>query len=74
MDPASDLRFNAGLGMLLATLAGWTWWPLAIAAVLFFVAGTEIRLRAEEGLLAERFLGEFAAYRRSTWAYIPLIR
>jgi protein-S-isoprenylcysteine O-methyltransferase Ste14 len=61
-------------GMLLATLAAWTWWPLAIASVLFFVVGTEIRVRAEEGLLADRFQAEFAAYRRSTWAYIPFIR
>jgi protein-S-isoprenylcysteine O-methyltransferase Ste14 len=61
-------------GMLLATLAAWTWWPMAIAAVLFFVTGTEIRVRAEEGLLAARFQAEFAAYRRSTWAYIPFIR
>jgi protein-S-isoprenylcysteine O-methyltransferase Ste14 len=62
------------LGMLLATLAGWTWWPMAIASVLFFIVGTEIRVRAEEGLLAGRFPAEFAAYRKSTWAYIPLIR
>jgi protein-S-isoprenylcysteine O-methyltransferase Ste14 len=61
-------------GMLLATLAAWTWWPLAIASVLFFVAGTEIRVRAEEGLLAERFGAEFQEYRLSTWAYIPFVR
>jgi protein-S-isoprenylcysteine O-methyltransferase Ste14 len=62
------------LGMLLATLAAWTWWPLAVASLLFFVVGTEIRVRAEEGLLAERFKAQFAEYQRSTWAYIPFIR
>jgi protein-S-isoprenylcysteine O-methyltransferase Ste14 len=62
------------LGMLLATLAAWTWWPMAIAALLFFLAGTEIRVRAEERLLAEHFQGEFVAYRKGTWAYIPFIR
>jgi protein-S-isoprenylcysteine O-methyltransferase Ste14 len=61
-------------GMLVATLAAWTWWPLAIASLLFFVAGTEIRVRAEEGLLAERFQAQFAEYKRSTWAYVPFIR
>lgn len=62
------------LGMLLATLAAWTWWPMAIASLLFFIAGTEIRVRAEDRLLTERFLAEFAAYRRGTRAYIPFIR
>jgi protein-S-isoprenylcysteine O-methyltransferase Ste14 len=62
------------LGMLLATLAAWTWWPMAIASVLFFLAGTEVRIRAEERLLADRFQAEFAQYRKSTSAYIPLIR
>jgi protein-S-isoprenylcysteine O-methyltransferase Ste14 len=62
------------LGMLVATLLAWTWWPMLIASLVFFVAGTEIRVRAEERLLADRFQAEYAAYRKRTWAYIPLLR
>jgi len=62
------------LGMLLATLLAWTWWPLLIASLLFFLAGTEIRVRAEERLLAARFRDEYSAYRAGTWAYIPYLR
>lgn len=62
------------LGMLLATLAAWTWWPLALGSVIAFLAGTEIRIRAEERLLAERFGASFSAYRGRTHAYIPFIR
>jgi protein-S-isoprenylcysteine O-methyltransferase Ste14 len=62
------------LGMLVATLAAWTWWPMAIGSVIAFLAGTEIRVRAEEGLLAERFQESYAAYRSRTSAFIPFIR
>jgi protein-S-isoprenylcysteine O-methyltransferase Ste14 len=43
-------------------------------ALALFIAGTEIRVRLEDKLLAERFGDEFRDYRRSTPAYIPLIR
>jgi protein-S-isoprenylcysteine O-methyltransferase Ste14 len=33
----------------------WTWWPAFAGALAFFLAGTEIRVRAEDRLLAERF-------------------
>jgi protein-S-isoprenylcysteine O-methyltransferase Ste14 len=62
------------LAMLLATmlvLTPWAFWPLALA---LFVAGTEIRVRSEEALLASRFGAAFEEYRRSTSAYIPLLR
>jgi protein-S-isoprenylcysteine O-methyltransferase Ste14 len=62
------------LGMLLTTGAAWSWWPMLVVGLLFFVAGTEIRVRAEEGLLAERFQAEFAEYKAKTWAYIPFLR
>jgi protein-S-isoprenylcysteine O-methyltransferase Ste14 len=62
------------LGMLLATLAAWTWWPMALGSVIAFVAGTEIRVRAEERLLAEHFGESFSAYRARTSAYIPFVR
>jgi protein-S-isoprenylcysteine O-methyltransferase Ste14 len=62
------------LGMLLATVAAWTWWPMAIASVAAFIAGTEIRVRSEERLLAERFKDSYIAYRSRTSAYIPFLR
>jgi protein-S-isoprenylcysteine O-methyltransferase Ste14 len=62
------------LAILLATLLAWTWWPLQIASLVFFLAGTEIRVRAEERLLAEHFPAEYAAYRKRTYAYIPFLR
>jgi protein-S-isoprenylcysteine O-methyltransferase Ste14 len=62
------------LGMLVATLAAWTWWPMAIGSVITFLAGTEIRLHAEERLLAERFQDSYGAYRSRTSAFIPFIR
>jgi protein-S-isoprenylcysteine O-methyltransferase Ste14 len=66
--------YTSMLGMLLATLAAWTWWPMAIGSVVAFLAGTEIRVRAEERLLAERFGSAFASYRARTAGFIPFIR
>jgi protein-S-isoprenylcysteine O-methyltransferase Ste14 len=62
------------LGMLLATGLAKAWWPLLVAGVVFYLVGTEIRVRAEDGLLASRFGEEFAQYQRSTRAYLPFIR
>ena len=62
------------LGMLLATGCAWTWWPMQIAGLVFFLIGTEIRVRAEDRLLSERFRESFAAYRARVPAYIPFIR
>ncbi len=62
------------LGMLLATGFAKTWWPLLVAGVIFFLIGTEIRVRAEERLLAERFGEEFDQYKATTAAYIPFLR
>ena len=62
------------LGMLLATGAALTWWPIFAAALVLFLAGTEIRVRAEERLLAERFQDSFFSYRSRVHAYVPFIR
>jgi protein-S-isoprenylcysteine O-methyltransferase Ste14 len=62
------------LGLLLATGAAWTWWPMMAAAFIAFLVGTEIRVRAEDRLLAERFRESFNAYRSRVCAYIPFIR
>jgi protein-S-isoprenylcysteine O-methyltransferase Ste14 len=61
-------------GMLLATGFAKSWWPLFIAGVVFFVVGTEIRVHAEEKLLAARFGEDFARYKEKTPAYFPFIR
>ena len=62
------------LGMLLATGFAKTWWPLFAAGVIFFLIGTEIRVRAEERLLGERFGEEFERYKATTPAYLPFLR
>jgi len=62
------------LGMLLATGAGYTWWPMFAVALVFFLVGTEIRIRSEERLLAQRFRDSFIAYRARVSAYIPFVR
>ena len=62
------------LGMFLSTACCWTWWPLFLAGVVFFLAGTEIRIRAEDRLLAEHFGESFLAWRAHTRAYIPFLR
>ena len=46
-------------------------WQLFVASLILFVIGTEIRVRTEEHLLAERFGEGFQAYRKSVPAYIP---
>jgi protein-S-isoprenylcysteine O-methyltransferase Ste14 len=62
------------LGMQLATGFCWTWWPMFVAALIFAIAGTEVRLRAEDQLLESRFQDDFRDYRSRTRAYIPFVR
>jgi protein-S-isoprenylcysteine O-methyltransferase Ste14 len=47
---------------------------LFVVATALFLAGTEIRVRVEDRLLAARFAEQFEEYRRSTRAYLPLLR
>lgn len=61
------------LGMQLATGAAWTWWPMFVAGLVFFLAGTGIRIHAEEKLLGERFSTAYAAYRLRVRALIPFL-
>jgi protein-S-isoprenylcysteine O-methyltransferase Ste14 len=62
------------LGMLLATGFAWTWWPMFAGGLVIYLAGTEIRVRAEDRLLEERFQEVFVAYRSSVSAYVPGLR
>lgn len=65
---ASLLGLFVAAGIVISNVAG-----LAIALAVF-VAGTEIRVRAEDELLAARFGSEFEEYRRRVRAYVPGLR
>ncbi len=75
--PYSVIRHPIYLGvlaMLSATLLLRTH-PYAIApALLTYLAGTEIRIRAEENLLSHAFPAAFPPYRARTSAYLPFLR
>jgi protein-S-isoprenylcysteine O-methyltransferase Ste14 len=62
------------LGMFLATALARTWWPMTVAGLIAFLTGTEVRIRAEDRLLAGRFADSFPAYRSRVRAYVPFIR
>lgn len=64
----SMLLLVLGIGMVAAP-----WWRI-VAALVFWVTGTEIRVRIEDGLLKERFAEAFEQYQRSTPAYLPPVR
>jgi protein-S-isoprenylcysteine O-methyltransferase Ste14 len=49
-------------------------WPFLLLAIALYIAGTEIRIKAEEGLLEERFGKEFESYKTSVPAYLPFLR
>jgi protein-S-isoprenylcysteine O-methyltransferase Ste14 len=46
-------------------------WPIAIV---LFIVGIEIRIRAEDGLLRERFGEVFERWARRVPAYVPFVR
>lgn len=48
--------------------------PGAVIGVVLFIAGTEIRVRAEDRLLGERFGETFVAWQRRVPAYLPFVR
>ncbi len=62
------------LAMLLCTMVLLTSWPRAVVSLAIFIAGTEIRVRCEDGLLGSRFGEQFAEYRNKVPAYIPFLR
>lgn len=62
------------LAMTLATGLLQTPWPWLLAALAVFVAGTEIRVRTEDRLLASRFGDEFGEYKKRVPAYLPFVR
>jgi protein-S-isoprenylcysteine O-methyltransferase Ste14 len=66
--------YTSLLAMLVCSLlilSGWRW---AVVCVALFVAGTEIRVHTEDGLLASRFGERFFEYRERVRAYVPFVR
>jgi len=66
--------YSSLLGMLVATMMVSTPPEWAAASLALFIAGTEIRVRTEDRLLASRFPQSFEEYRREVPAYIPFVR
>jgi protein-S-isoprenylcysteine O-methyltransferase Ste14 len=65
---ASMFGMIVSMAFLIGTWPGW------LAALALFIAGTEIRVRVEDGLLRGRFGERFIAWQKSTPAYLPFVR
>jgi len=59
------------LSMSIAVVGTLPRWPFAVA---LGIAGTEIRVRVEDGLLRERFGSKFTEWQKRVPAYLPLVR
>jgi protein-S-isoprenylcysteine O-methyltransferase Ste14 len=66
--------YTSLLAMLASTLFLLAPWQWAVLSLALFLAGTEIRVHAEDGLLASRFSERFADYRKRVPAYLPFVR
>lgn len=67
--------YSAFLAMLLATGLIASLELKMIGAVLLYLAGSELRIAAEEAELDHRFPSAYAGYRRETrWRYLPGLR
>jgi protein-S-isoprenylcysteine O-methyltransferase Ste14 len=62
------------LGMLISNAILISRWQATLCALAIYIAGTEIRVRAEDGLLARRFPDTFPPYRKRVRAYLPFLR
>lgn len=65
--------YTSMLVVICATAVMITPWQLFLGSLILFVAGTEIRVRTEEKLLASQFGDEFQDYKRAAPAYIPFL-
>jgi protein-S-isoprenylcysteine O-methyltransferase Ste14 len=67
--------YTSMLGMLICSIlllmTEWEWTAVSLA---FYIAGTEIRVRAEDGLLRSRFGDNFETYRKAVPGYLPFVR
>lgn len=66
--------YTSMLGLLLGTGFLVTPLPMLLLCTLLFLAGTEIRVRIEDRLLASRFGDEFRDYQRAVSAYVPFLK
>jgi protein-S-isoprenylcysteine O-methyltransferase Ste14 len=71
----SYMRHPIYAGMNLAALATFLWVPTAFVCVgaMLIVAGSELRARAEESVLAEAFGSAYTEYAQHTKRFIPYI-
>lgn len=69
------MRHPIYAGMNLAALATFLWVPTAFVCVgaMLVVAGSELRARAEEAVLAEAFGSAYAKYAQHTKRFIPYL-
>ena len=65
--------YTSMLLVFIATALLITPWQLFLISMAFFLLGTEVRVRTEEGLLASRFGEEFRNYKTKVPAYIPFV-
>lgn len=65
--------YTSMLLVLCAVAVAISGWKLFVAGLVLFVIGTEIRVQAEEELLASHFGEEFQKYKKSVPAYIPFV-
>jgi protein-S-isoprenylcysteine O-methyltransferase Ste14 len=63
--------YLAMLGMYVASALAVTRWPAALIGLIVFLAGTAIRIRAEENLLRGAFGARFSDYARRVPAFFP---
>ncbi|MFZ0979126.1 MAG: isoprenylcysteine carboxylmethyltransferase family protein [Candidatus Acidiferrales bacterium] len=63
--------YLAMLGMYVASALAVTRWPAALIGLIVFLAGTAIRIRAEENLLRAAFGARFSDYARRVPAFFP---
>jgi len=63
--------YTGMFGILIATGLAASRWPMLIAAILFFLCGTWVRIHREENLLRQSFGPEFEVYRSRVPAFLP---
>jgi protein-S-isoprenylcysteine O-methyltransferase Ste14 len=63
--------YTGMFGVLIATGFAASRWYTLIAAIIFFLCGTWVRIHREENLLRQSFGPEFEVYRRRVPAFIP---
>jgi protein-S-isoprenylcysteine O-methyltransferase Ste14 len=64
------IYLGIGLFLMAASVVAATWWAF-VAALGLYVAGSMLRIQAEDRLLASRFGQEFENYRQRVPALLP---